>query len=111
MGGLVRLVSITRRHAVHQIAHDAVEFVGADLGKAFIDGLRPEAGRRVALVMPVLLERLASAMAPSRFKVSTGPASPDASSAGDTPESRHAYGAMGFFMQILHGGWYNFRFR
>jgi hypothetical protein len=46
----------TAAEAVHEIAIHLIDLVGADLGEAFVERLRPEAGRRIALVMPVFFE-------------------------------------------------------
>jgi hypothetical protein len=53
---LVVLIAIARRQPVHEIAFHLIDLVGADLGKAFVEWLRPEAGGRVALIMPVFFE-------------------------------------------------------
>jgi hypothetical protein len=55
---LIALTAIARRQPVHEIAFHLIDLVGPDLGKALVEGLRPEAGGWVSLIMPVLLKPL-----------------------------------------------------
>src|ERR1700755_1216981 len=55
---LIPLTAVARRQPVHEIAFHLLDLVGADFGEALVERLCPEASRRKALIVPVLLEPL-----------------------------------------------------
>ena len=53
-----RIITVTRRKAVYEIADDAIDLVCANFRKALANGFRPKSHGRVPLIMPVLLKTL-----------------------------------------------------
>jgi hypothetical protein len=53
---LARVIPISGWQPVHEIADRAVQLIGADLRKAFPDGLDPKADSRITLDVSILLK-------------------------------------------------------